>query len=567
MSALGSLSGEGSGGGSRAAAWSWLHNVVVPAMVVVAEAGWASLLLGAIYNGSGKPAVDLPFLALAVPGVAAVVVASWGGRAARRRFGRAPTAGTDAGAGPMGWRPTPLGARRSRRARFQRWTRTWLPIWWRSDVLVMVLPVIVGMAITAGVISELSVGGSFARVAVEPWTSGGHRDATVAGAAWVVSILVWLRGTWLGTWVMTGRHAVLALMVGAVAFLGIFAGRAIHHTGPFGAVTAPAGWLFFVSFPLMAAAVALVHQRDLERAVLRRAASRPSGAWVAVLATPMAVVALVSLLLAVLVGPAAPTLGRAIGRAASAIGAAFLAAARWITGLLPRGHPRQLPPTIGHPAGSRGTGKGIANHTPITIPAVVLEVLFILVVVAVVVYVLFQVRIRRRPRTTAADDSEESESLFSWQHLFDQFRSAFARLAARLRLRRRRRAAAVGGEVTAAAGGTTIALDPRSVREVYRGMLVDARQAGAPRARTETSQELATRLTTRLPLGEDASDRLLHLTGLYESVRYGGAADVEHDRARADAAAVIPALRVALAPEEPQEGTPESLGPAPSGSA
>lgn len=541
-------------------------------MVAVAEAGWASLLLAAAYNGPHRPPVDLPFLALALPAVAAVVVASWGGRAAGRLFGRSSGAGAGAGTdGPLGaWdrRGAGVGATLSRRARARRWVRSVLPIWWRSEVLVLVPVVVIGMALTAGVVSELSVPGSFARVAVEPWSSVGHRPAVVAGAAWVVSILAWIRGLWLGRFTLTARHALWSMAVAGAAFLGIFAGRAAHHTGPFGAATAGAGWLFFISFPLMAAAVALVHQRDLERAVLTRASARPSGAWVAVLAVPMAGVALVSLLLAVVVGPAAPVLGRAIATAASAIWSALVAIARWISGLLPRGHPHSLPPILSGKGGAlhRVVLKQPPTHPVITIPAVVGEVLVGLLAAALAFYLLRHVHLPRRARAEVAE-SEERDSLFTWQHLFEQIRAALARLASRLRPRRRRRPAR--SPLPSRVVEVPPAPDPRSVREIYRGLLAAAREGGAPRGASETSQELAERFVSGLELGADTSERLLHLTGLYEAVRYGSAPDADHDEASDEAGVVVPALRAALAPE-PDAGPdahPGRLGDATAGSA
>lgn len=533
-------------------------------MLAVGEAGWASLLLGAAYNGRHRPAVDLPFLALAMAAAAAVIVTSWGGRVAARRF--ASPSHLDGSTPGVAHRDAAGAGTPSRLARLRRWVRVRLPIWWRAEVLVLVPVVVIGMAITAGVISELSVPGSFGRVAVEPWSSVGHRPAVVAGAAWLVSILAWVRGIWLGRFTLSTRHVLWSMGLAGAAFVGIFAGRAAHHSEQFGAATAAAGWLFFISFPLTAATVALVHQRDLERAVLARASTRPSGTWVAVLAMPMAGVALVSLLLAVVVGPAAPVIGRAIGRAASAVWSALVAAARWLADLLPRGHPRSLPPALG--------GKGKARHGALihlppprhtfTAPAIVGEVLLALVLAAAAFWLIRRIHLPHRPRAEATDGSEERDSLFTWRHLFEQLRAALARLASRLRPRRRRRPSRsparspVRSEVPGAAAGS----DPRSVREVYRGMLAVAREGGAPRGRAETSQELAGRFTRGLELSAESSEHLVHLTGLYEAVRYGSAPDADHDEASRDAGAVIPALRAALAPD-----ASDRLGDTTSGSA
>lgn len=92
-------------------------------------------------------------------------------------------------------------------------------------------------------------------------------------------------------------------------------------------------------------------------------------------------------------------------------------------------------------------------------------------------------------------------------------------------------------------------------------MLAVAREGGAPRGRAETSQELAGRFTRGLELSAESSEHLVHLTGLYEAVRYGSAPDADHDEASRDAGAVIPALRAALAPDS------DRLGDTTSGSA
>jgi Domain of unknown function (DUF4129) len=521
-------------------------------MVVVAEAAWVSLLLGAAYNGADRPPVDLPFLALALPAAAAVAVTSWGGRVAHRWFGNRGASVEGASLSLLGRRPTSGDGSVSRRARVRQSIRGWLPIWWRAEVLVLVPVVVIGMAITAGLISELSVTGSFGRVAVEPWSSVGHRPAVVAGAAWIVSILAWVRGIWLGRFSLTLRHALWSLAAAGVAFIGIFAGRATNPSAQYGAATGAAGWLFFISFPFMAAAIALVHQRDLERAVLTRASTHVNGAWVAVLAVPMAGVALVSLLLAVLIGPAAPILGRAITRAGKAVGSALVAAIRWLWNLLPRGHAKHAP-LLGPKGGLLNRLRILRvpppHHHPYTPNPVIGEVILALLVAALLYFVLRHVRFRRLARRAMTGEAEERDSLFSWQHLFDQIRAAFVRLASRLRPRRRRsRAIRSADEPVLPLVSTSV--DPRTVREVYRRMLVAARDAGAGRGTAETSHELASRFTNGLELSTETAEHLLHLTERYEAVRYGNAPNGDHEEAALDAGVVIPALRVALAPDE-----------------
>ena len=73
-----------------------------------------------------------------------------------------------------------------------------------------------------------------------------------------------------------------------------------------------AGWLLFLWFPFVAAAVALIRQRELEREVLSGTRSRPSGAWFAILAVPMAASRWWRCWSRVAFGPAAPAIGRGV---------------------------------------------------------------------------------------------------------------------------------------------------------------------------------------------------------------------------------------------------------------
>ena len=66
--------------GKSATSWSWLHRVAIPALLVIAEATWVSLLIDAVINTSGGPHADVPFLAVATSAVAAVTVAGVVGR-------------------------------------------------------------------------------------------------------------------------------------------------------------------------------------------------------------------------------------------------------------------------------------------------------------------------------------------------------------------------------------------------------------------------------------------------------------------------------------------------------
>src|ERR1700722_9079365 len=171
--------------GPPATRWTWLHNVVVPACLVGAESTWAWLLLEAAIKTSKGPHADIPFLAAALPAVAAAVGCGLSGR--------------------LRWR--------------------W---WWR---VALVAPLgVVAAAVTAATISQLSAAApSFLRVAAAPWTVAGHAPAVVAGTAWFVAAATWGRGTWVGAAPPSPLQAAWSLGLGAVSFVAVFAARADHH--------------------------------------------------------------------------------------------------------------------------------------------------------------------------------------------------------------------------------------------------------------------------------------------------------------------------------------------------
>ena len=131
--------------------------------------------------------------------------------------------------------------------------------------------------------------------------------------------MAWARGTWLGAAPASFRHAVRAMVLAAGALVAILLLAQRGDDPQLRAVARAAGPMLFVLFPLGAAVVALVHERDLEREALLQPSSRPSPVWLLVLGMPMAGVAAVALLVALVVGPVAPVVGRGVGRGATAV--------------------------------------------------------------------------------------------------------------------------------------------------------------------------------------------------------------------------------------------------------
>ena len=281
--------------------WNWLHNVAVPVALAVIEATWASLCLSAIVNGSGRFHMDLPYLAFALPAATAACLVGLSGR--------------------LSWR------------------------WWQRSIAVAPL-VVLGAALTAGLVSELSVPGSFAAVALHPWTVVGRVPSETAAIAWLVAALTWLRGTWLGARPITFAHAAWSVSLGVLAFVVLFLVLAADHHPAAHLATPLAAVLFIVFFAGSIAVLALVRERDVEVEAQGRSNSRPSGAWLTVLAIPLLGVAAVALVVVLLVGPLAPLVGRGVERAGLGIGAAIAWLARAIADLFPKSHPKPTTTTV-----------------------------------------------------------------------------------------------------------------------------------------------------------------------------------------------------------------------------
>ncbi len=445
-------------------------------MLVVAEATWVSLLLGAAVNGSPGPHVRLPFLALAIPAVVAVV---WSAAIVRLRW---------------------------------RW-------WWKGPLLAF--GVLIGLALSAGLIAALSRSGSWWSTATEPWSASGHPAAVVAGVAWLGAILAWGRGVWLGIRPPSFRHVVCSLAIGGAAFIGVFAGRGDHHAAAFLANTSGAGWLFFVFFPLTAAAAALARERELEETWLARSGDPPGLVWVSVLALPMVAIGLVALLLAVIVGPGAPIVGRGVARGARDIWAGISAAIGWLWNLVPRSHagPVKAPGAGGRTGRVPSSHLAGPVHSSLTVPPVVWVIIAVLAVVAAAYFVVRHLPSRMRWRPSFSRDAvdEERTSIFSWGHLWSQLRSALWRRPWR------RRPAPPAPVVAPESAGEEAEL--ASVRQAYRGLLFTARATGRGRMTAETAHELETRLSAELTPAP--ADALRELTFVYHDVRYGTAEPAE----------------------------------------
>ena len=486
--------------------WNWLHNVAVPVALAVVEATWASLCLSAIVNGSGRFHMDLPYLAFALPAATAACLVGLSGR--------------------LSWR------------------------WWQRSIAVAPL-VVLGAALTAGLVSELSVPGSFAAVALHPWTVVGRVPSETAAIAWLVAALTWLRGTWLGARPITFAHAAWSVSLGVLAFVVLFLVLAADHHPAAHLATPLAAVLFIVFFAGSIAVLALVRERDVEVEAQGRSNSRPSGAWLTVLAIPLLGVAAVALVVALLVGPLAPLVGRAVERAALAIGAAIAWLVRAIGDLFPKSHPTPTTTTVrGGPTGGFRPAPKRLPAAPVHVPAWIGVVVALVVVIGGVILLVrwLAPRLARRRTATPVID-EERDSVFTWAHLRDQVLAMLRRLFTR---RRRSISADEPREPVVTLAGS----DEAGIRAQYRRLLVAARQREIGRAPSETTREFERRLVSAVgPAG--AAGELDQLTRLYDRVRYGDLPDTAEERAvaRRDVDELVEVVRRHTAPE------PEVLQP------
>src|SRR5579863_5399057 len=209
--------------GKTEAPWNWLHNVGIAAGLAAAEATWVSLSLGAAANSSRSFRMDLPFLALALPAVAAAVLVGISGR--------------------LQWR--------------------W---WWR--VLALTPVIVFGVGLTAGLVSQRSIPGSLGAVSLHPWTVVGRVPSGTAALAWFVAVLAWGRGAWLGFAPITFAHALRSVAISVGAYLILFAVLATNHEPSLHTATRGSGWLFIGFFAVATATLALVRERDLEKHAL-----------------------------------------------------------------------------------------------------------------------------------------------------------------------------------------------------------------------------------------------------------------------------------------------------------
>jgi hypothetical protein len=443
--------------GSTRQAWNWLSSCAIPIVWVAAEMTWISLWMAVVANAAPGFRIGIPYTLFAVPAVSAAALSG---------LSRRP-----------GWP----------------WSRRWLTL---APSLVL------GAALTAGITSQIAVRGTFLRAAFAPWTAMGQPAVSTAVAlGWLVALVVWVRGTWLGAVDASFAHAVRSMGIAVVAFVLLFVAIASSQEPEIREVSGSAGVLFVTFCPAAAAVVALVHERDLERSVLRRASSRPSLAWIGVLAAPMLVVTLGALLVAFAGDLARPAVGWVLSPITGPLGALAGVVRGAVAALFsqePRGwpalHPQATAPV--HVPPPRPTADDLGMSTP---PFILWGVLAVVGLTAILVMAPLLVPRWFRRSALADDVDEERDSVFSWRRLAERMRRQLT-----------------WHQDETVSGSAPASLSP--VRLAYRDLLRTARARRLGRHPTETPDEFERRIAPVLDAGSTLP--LSVLTDGYRRARY-----------------------------------------------
>ena len=443
--------------GSTRQAWNWLSSCSVPIVWVAAEMTWVSLWMEVFANASPGFRVGIPYPLFVIPAVAAAALSG---------LSRRP-----------GWP----------------WSRRWLAL---APALIL------GATLTAGITSQMAVRGTFLRAAFAPWTAVGPPPvSTAVGLGWLVAVVVWGRGAWLGARDASFAHVVRSMSVAVVAFVLLFIAIASSDEPEIREVGGSAGILFVTFCPAAVAVVALVHERDLERSVLRRATSRPSLAWIGVLAAPMLAVTLGALLVVGVGDLVTPAAGWVLSPVTSPLGALAGVIRGAVAALFsqePRGwptlHPQATRPV--HAPPPRPTADTLDMPTP---PFVLWGVLAVVGLIAILVVTPLLVPRWFRSSAPAADVDEERDSLFSWRRLAERMRAQLSR-----------------HHDVSMSGSAPASLS--AVRLAYRDLLRTARARRLGRHPAETPDEFERRVARALDTG--CALPLSVLTDGYRRARY-----------------------------------------------
>ena len=191
---------------------------------------------------------------------------------------------------------------------------------------------------------------------------------------------------------------------------------------------------------------------------------------------------------------------------------------RFLASLLPRGETPQ-PLSLPGPAEVQEIveGQGTRGFPPEA--ALALKWGLVALVVLLVLFILARAMLRySRGRRRDEETDEVSESLWTWDGFKADLRSFLSNLLARFRRKK--------ASVPAATASPPLSIERDadtsavfSVRDIYRGLLWEARRIGFPRRTPETPTEYRGRLEAGLESEEEA---LQVITEAYIEERYGG---------------------------------------------
>ena len=491
----------------------------LPAMVLIAgEMTWLSLCFGALADTSPSFSMDVPYLAMLLPAVLAVLLA----RLLRQLRG---------------------------------------PLWARIPVLVALE--LATLAFGAGLLASRSVPGSFASVALHPWTVTGRIPSATSAIAWFAVSLAVARGTWLGLLRHSFRQVGRSAAVAGIFFLTLFVVLGTNANAGLARATRGAPVLFVVFFLEILVLAHLMRLRDASTEGVLGPPETKGKVWGPILIVPVVVVLGLALLVMLALGAYGGTIGHGARDAGVGVGVALLAVVHAFDYLLVHLF-EAVAAAIGAIVGlfdhhAIGKSKPFHSTTPSTIaktlppPRVPVAggVAVALLLVGGVGILFWRHRPRRDRPERIAPQAEELYSVFTWKHLFSLFFSWLSRSLSGLWHRVFAPRLAPAHDVESSLVG---------VRAQYLRVLLAARGAGYERGRSETAREFAARLGAGL--GERAPV-LATLTGRYEMARYAGSPEDEPQGSFATEEAEVLVQALAVLASQPEVAAAEGGAPRP----
>ena len=363
--------------------------------------------------------------------------------------------------------------------------------------------------------------------------AGFHRAPASGGiSSLLVTLLIaaaldW-RGVRLGRSEMRFDDVYIKFRLGLFAFLVLLAALSLSgYMARFVDGAVPAA-LIFLSAGLVSLSLSRIGEVQKDSRLQRGEPLRLDGRWLAVLLGLVGAILLVTLLLSSLISLAAlrsllMPVGEFLGWASNGfiylfypIGylAAFLIyVMRFLLSLLHAAQPPQPPQPADTTQLLRNLKEGNGPHLPPD-AALVLKTVALTVVVFIVLSVLARSVFRYWRREDQEGAVELRESVFDAGEFWASLRAILRRLLGRWRRGR------VEAAVPESAGDQLVAATPaaRTVRQIYRRLLVRMTQYGTPRGRMQTPYDYLSRLEQSL--GDGYEDAVI-ITEAYVRVRYG----------------------------------------------